>query len=92
VGFNISQLLIRFSAIIRYWRKKMGVQWDSTSTIQRLQGSLWFSEEGSIVKYIYFRVPMKFVRLIQMCLNDAYSKIHICRHLSDSLPIQNALK
>jgi hypothetical protein len=26
VGFNISQLLIRFSAIIRYWRKKMGVQ------------------------------------------------------------------
>jgi hypothetical protein len=35
---------------------------------------------------------MKLVRLIKMCLNEAYSKVHIGKHLSDSFPIQNGLK
>jgi hypothetical protein len=35
---------------------------------------------------------MKLVRLIKMCLNDTYSKVHIGKHLSDSFPIQNGLK
>jgi hypothetical protein len=33
-----------------------------------------------------FGVPMKLVRLINMCLNEKYSKVHI------GLPIQNGLK
>jgi hypothetical protein len=37
-------------------------------------------------------VPMKLVRLIKMCLNETYSKVCICKHLSDSFPIQNGLK
>jgi hypothetical protein len=41
---------------------------------------------------IEFGVPMKLVRLIKMCLNETYSKIHIGKHLSDSFPIQNGLK
>jgi hypothetical protein len=35
---------------------------------------------------------MKLVRLIIMCLNETYSKVHIRKHLSDSFPIQNGLK
>jgi hypothetical protein len=35
---------------------------------------------------------MKTVRLIKMCLNESYSKIHIGKHLSDNFPIQNGLK
>jgi hypothetical protein len=35
---------------------------------------------------------MKLVRLIQMCLNETYSKVRIGKHLSDSFPIQNGLK
>jgi hypothetical protein len=35
---------------------------------------------------------MKLVRLIKMCLNDTYSKVHISKHLPDSFPIQNGLK
>jgi hypothetical protein len=38
-----------------------------------------------------FMVPMKLVGLIQMCLNETYSKVCIGKHLSDSFPIQNGL-
>jgi hypothetical protein len=39
VGFDETyQLLIRFSAFVRYWRKNMGVQLASTSAIHRLEG------------------------------------------------------
>jgi uncharacterized membrane protein len=77
VGFNITdQLLIRFSAFVRYWRK-MGVQFKSTSAIHRLQESLGFSEKGSIIHYSYnFGVPMKLVRLIKMCLNETESNMY----------------
>jgi hypothetical protein len=32
---------------------------------------------------------MKLVRLIKMYLNKMYGKVHIGKHLSDNLPIQN---
>jgi hypothetical protein len=35
---------------------------------------------------------MKLVRLIKMCLNEMYSKVHIGKHLPDNFPIQNGLK
>jgi hypothetical protein len=41
---------------------------------------------------IQFGVPMKLVRLIKMCLNETYSKVHIGKHLSDSFLIHNGLK
>jgi hypothetical protein len=31
------------------------------------------------------------IYLIKVCLNDMYSKVHIGKHLSDNLPIQNRL-
>jgi hypothetical protein len=38
---------------------------------------------------IEFGIPMKLVRQIKMCLNEAYSKVHIGKHLSDNVPVQN---
>jgi hypothetical protein len=35
---------------------------------------------------------MKLVRLIKICLNQTYSKVHIGKHSADSFPIQNDLK
>jgi hypothetical protein len=35
---------------------------------------------------------MKLIRLIKMCLNETYSKVHIVKHLSDNFPIRNGLK
>jgi sorting nexin-29 len=37
-------------------------------------------------------IPKKLVRLIKMCLNEAYSKVHVGKLLSDKFPIQNGLK
>jgi hypothetical protein len=39
-----------------------------------------------------FGLPMKLVRLVKMCLNATYSKVHIGNHLSNKFPIQNGLK
>jgi hypothetical protein len=33
---------------------------------------------------IEFGIPLKLVRLIKMCLNETYSKVHIGKHLSDN--------
>jgi hypothetical protein len=35
---------------------------------------------------------MKLFGLIKTCLNDTYSKVLICNHLSDMFPIQNGPK
>ena len=39
-----------------------------------------------------FVIPMKQVRLIKMCLNAMYSRIRVCKNLSDMIPIRNGLK
>jgi hypothetical protein len=41
---------------------------------------------------IKFEIPIKLLRLIKMCLNETYSKVHKAKHLSDSFPIENGLK
>jgi hypothetical protein len=38
-----------------------------------------------------FGVSWKLVRLINMCLNETYSKFHIDKHLSTKFPIQIGL-
>jgi hypothetical protein len=35
---------------------------------------------------------MKLIKIIKIYLNETYSKVCICKHLSDTLPIQNGLK
>jgi hypothetical protein len=41
---------------------------------------------------LQFGMPKKLVRLIKMCLNETYSKVHVGKLLSDKFPIQNGLK
>jgi hypothetical protein len=87
------QLLIRFSALIRFWRKK----WENYETVHQLHIRLQDSCDSERREVLYnilieFGVPMKLVRLIKMCLNERYSNIHIDKNLSGSFPIQNGLK
>jgi hypothetical protein len=70
----------------------MGVQWDSISAIRRLQDTLWFSEEVSIVQYFDRVLGTHETSYADMCLNETYSKVGIYKNLSDSFPIQNGLK
>jgi hypothetical protein len=39
-----------------------------------------------------FGITMKLIRLIQICLIETNSKVHIGKHLSDLFPVQNGLK
>jgi hypothetical protein len=68
VGIDVTdQLLIRFSAFVRYWRQK----WEYNGTVHQL--FIDFKKVGKGVLYnilIAFGVPMKLVRLIEMFLNE----------------------
>jgi len=41
---------------------------------------------------IEFVIPMKLVRLINMCLNETYNIAQVGKNLSDMFPIRNDLK
>jgi len=41
---------------------------------------------------IEFGVPVKLIRLIKMCLNESYSKVHTDRNLVHAFSTQNGLK
>jgi hypothetical protein len=76
-----------------YWRKK----WKCNETVHQLFTDFKKAYDSVKREVLYnilieFVIPMKLVRLITMCLNETYSKVHIGKHLSDSFPIQNGLK
>jgi hypothetical protein len=65
-------------------------KWEYNETVHPLL--VYFSEEGSIYNILMeLGISIKLVRLIKICLNETYSKVHIGKQLSDSLPIQNGL-
>jgi hypothetical protein len=73
VGSNvIHQLLIRFSAFVRYWRKK----WEYNETVHQL--FIDFKKVyDSVRKEILYNILTEFgvpIRLIEMRLNETYSK------------------
>jgi hypothetical protein len=39
-----------------------------------------------------FGIPIKLIRLIKMCLNEAYGRVQVGKHLSYMFPIMNSLK
>jgi hypothetical protein len=41
---------------------------------------------------VFLQPKHELARLIKMCLNETYSKVHIGKYLSDKFPIQNGLK
>jgi hypothetical protein len=94
VGFSVNdQLLIRFSGFMGHWRKK----WEYNETEHQLfiDFKKAYASVTRDVLYntpIEFGVPVKLVRLIEICLNETHSEVHTGKHLSDSFPIQNGLK
>jgi hypothetical protein len=93
VDFNITdKLLIRSFVLFGFWRKK----WKCNKTAHQLfidfkkaYDSLRREVLDSIL--IEFGVPMKLIRLIKMCLNEMYSKVHIGKYLPENFSIQNGL-
>jgi hypothetical protein len=87
VGFDVTdQLLIRFSALARYWRKNWSMrQYISYSDFKKTYDSVRRELLYNILTE--FGVPMESLRLIKMCLNETFSKEHICNFL-----IQKGLK
>jgi hypothetical protein len=90
VSIITDQLLIRFSAFLRYWRKK----WEYNEAVHQLFIDFKKAYDSVRTEVLYiiliqFGVPMKLVRLIKMCLNETDSKVCIGKHLFDNFPIQN---
>jgi len=42
-----------------------------------------------LIEYV---VPKKLVRLVKMCLTETYSRVRVCKNVSDMLPVRNGLK
>jgi hypothetical protein len=86
VGFDVTdQLLIRFSSFMGYWRKNGSTMRHRLIDFKKAYNSVRRDDLYNIL--IEFGVPMKLVRLINMCLNEIYSKDRIGKHLSDSFLI-----
>ena len=47
---------------------------------------------ASVRRLIAFGILLKLVRLIKMCLDKTYSRVRVCKHLSDMFAIKNGLK
>jgi hypothetical protein len=52
--------------------------------------SVWMKVMFNIVNE--FGIAMKIVRIIQMCLNEIYSRVRVGRHLCDMFPVNNGMK
>jgi hypothetical protein len=93
VGSDITdQLLITFFAFVGYWRKK----WEYDETAQQLFINFKKAYESVCREALYniiieFGVPMKLIRLTEMCLNETYSKVHTGKHLS-MFPVESGLQ
>jgi hypothetical protein len=85
VSFNVThQLLIRFLAFARHWRKK----WEYKNTVHKLLIDL----EVLYNILIQLGVPMKLAGLIKICLKETYNNICTNNYLPDNSHIQNCLK
>jgi hypothetical protein len=72
--------------------KKWEYKWDGASVINFKKAYDSVKSEVLYNILLEFGIPKKLVRLIKMCLNDTYNKVHIGKRLSDKFPIQNGLK
>jgi hypothetical protein len=71
----------------------MVVQWGSTAIIYDFEKT--YDSVRREVLYNIFNesdIPVKLVKLIKMCLREAYSKVRIGRNLNDAVYIRNGLK
>jgi hypothetical protein len=94
VGSIVTDLLwMRFSAFSRYERKKCkysGMVYLLFIDFKKAYDSIKREVLYNIL--VEFCIPKKLVKIIKICLNETYSKVHIGKLLSDKSPIQNRLK
>jgi len=87
------QLLIIYSAFVKYLRRNGNTMKQCKSYFIDFKKS-YDSVRREVLYNILteFDIPMKLLRLIKMCLNETYSTVLGCKHLSDMFPITNGLK
>jgi hypothetical protein len=70
-----------------------GQKWEYNETVHQLFIDIKKTYDEVLYNIlIEFMVPMKLVGLIEMCLNETYSKVSMGKYLSDSFPIKNGIK
>jgi hypothetical protein len=82
---------------IFYIRQILEKKWEYNETEHQLFVDFKKAPDSVKIKVLYnilleFGIPKKLVRLIKMCLNETYSKVHVGKLLSDQFPFQNGLK
>jgi hypothetical protein len=82
---------------IFYIRQILEKKWEYNGTVHQL--FVDFKKAYDLIKrevlyniLLEIGIPKKLFRLINMCLNETYSKVRIGKLLSDKFPIQNGLK
>jgi len=83
--------LIIYSAFIKYLRK------NGNEAVHQLFidfKKAYHSVRREVLYKIFIEcsIPMKLVRLINMCLNETYNRDRVGNHLSGMFPIRNVLK
>jgi hypothetical protein len=82
---------------IFYIRQILEKKWEYNGTVHRLfidfkKAYNSVRREVSYNILTEFGIPRKVVGLIQMCLNETYSRVRTGKYQSDKFPIQNGLK
>jgi hypothetical protein len=82
---------------IFYIRQLLEKKWEYNGTVHQL--FIDFKKAYDLVRrdalyniLIEFGIPRKLVGLINMCLNETYSRVHIGKNLSDKFTIESGLK
>jgi hypothetical protein len=71
---------------------KVGIQQSIASALYRLQESLDTDRKKALYIILIEFGIMKLIKLMKMCLNEAYSRVWAGKHLSDIFPVKNGLK
>jgi hypothetical protein len=94
VGFDVTgQLLIIYSAFVKYSRKK----WEHNGAVHQLFVDFKKAYDSVSREVLYnilieFVIPLKLVRLVKIYLNETYSRVRVGKYLSERFPIKNGLK
>jgi len=87
------QLLVIYSAFVKYLRKK----WEYKETVHRLFVDFKKAHYSVRREVLYnilneFGIPIKLVRIIKICVNETCSRVRIGRNFFDVFPIRYGLK
>jgi hypothetical protein len=82
---------------IFYIRQILEKKWGYNGTVHQLFIDFKKAYDSVRRKVLYnilieFGIPRKLDGLIQMCLNESYSTVHVGKLQSDKFPIKNGLK